>query len=245
MVPRTGGKWRPVIDLKSLNRTIDIPTFLMESPESIRALMRPGDWAVSIDLSNAYFHIPINQQFREFLTFWHRGTLWQFRALPFGLSTAPCIFTRVMEEVRKMAAVLGITMHMYKDDWLIPGQSSEIVSSHCEWVLNLCSRLGFRVNFLKSGLVLSQDFTFIGYRCVTQSDQVFAPQKCIDTLVTLLDSFLTSQSHTAVQRLLGMKKKLTKRLATNQKFKGALTTNPRNIPATFHVVPIKTFSPKD
>ena len=105
LVPKPGGKWRPVIDLKALNRVIDILTFAMETPESIHAQMRPMDWAASIDLSDAYYHIPIRPKFRRFLTFCHRGTLWQFRALPFGLSTAPWIFTRVMEEVKKMAAI--------------------------------------------------------------------------------------------------------------------------------------------
>ena len=33
-----------------------IPTFVMETPESIRAQVRPRDWAVSIGLSDAYFH---------------------------------------------------------------------------------------------------------------------------------------------------------------------------------------------
>ena len=98
---------------------VDIPTFSMETPESIRAQMRLLDWAASIDLSDAYYHIPIHPKFRRFLTFCHRGTLWQFRALSFGLSAAPWIFTRVMEEVKKMAAVHGITMHTYIDDWLI------------------------------------------------------------------------------------------------------------------------------
>ena len=63
-----------------------------------------------------------------------------------------------------MAAVHGITMHMYLDDWLIRAQSPELVRSQLEWVLDLCSRLGLRVNFLKSDLVPSQDFTFIGYQ---------------------------------------------------------------------------------
>ena len=206
LVPKPGGKWRPVIDLKALNRTIDIPSFSMETPESIRALMRPGDWAVSIDLSDAYFHIPIRPRFRRFLTFCHRGKLWQFRALPFGLSTAPWIFTRVMEEVRKLAAVQGITMHMYIDDWLIRAQSPVIVQSQCEWFLHLCARLGLRVNFLKSDLVPAQEFTFIGYRFVTQLHRVFPPLKRVDILVPLLDSFLTSRSHTAFlwERLLGL-----------------------------------------
>ena len=105
-----------------------------------------------------------------------------------------------------MAAVHGFTMHMYLDDWLIRAQSPELVSSQLEWVLDLCSRLGLRVNFLKSDLVPSQDFTFIGYRFVTQSHRVYPPQKWIDILAPLLDSFLTSRAHTAFmwQRLLGL-----------------------------------------
>ena len=206
LVPKPGGKWRPVIDLKALNRTIDIPRFSMETPESIRAQMRPRDWAVSIDLSDAYYHIPICPKFRRFLTFCHRGALWQFRALPFGLSTAPWIFTRVMGEVKKMAAVHGITMHTYIDDWLIRGQSSEVVHSHCEWVLRLCSRLGLRVNFLKSDLVPAQDFIFLGYRFQTQLNRVYPTSKRLDSLVPLLASFLTIKSHTALQweKLLGL-----------------------------------------
>ena len=76
-------------------------------------------------------------------------------------------------EVRNIAALQGITMHMYIDDWLIRAQSPEIVHSHCEWGLHLCSGLGLRVNYLKSDLVLSQDFTFIGYRFVTQLHCVY------------------------------------------------------------------------
>ena len=30
--------------------------------------VRPGDWAVSIDLSDAYFHIPINQKVPDILS---------------------------------------------------------------------------------------------------------------------------------------------------------------------------------
>ena len=37
LVPKKGGQWRSVNDMKSLNRTIYIPTFVMETPESTRA----------------------------------------------------------------------------------------------------------------------------------------------------------------------------------------------------------------
>jgi len=92
------------------------PTFRMETAESIRASILQGDWTVSIDLSDTYFHVPIHGKFKLFLMLRHREQIWQFRALPFGLSTAPRIFTMVMAEVKRMAARRGIVIHIYLDD---------------------------------------------------------------------------------------------------------------------------------
>ena len=39
--------------------------------------------------------IPIQQASRRYLRFLHQGIIWQFRALPFGLNTAPRVFTKV------------------------------------------------------------------------------------------------------------------------------------------------------
>ena len=84
LVPKPGDKWRPILD-----------------------------WVVSIDLIDAYFDIPIRPSHRRFLSFCHIGRVWQFRALLFGLSTAPWIFTRVRDEVRKMAALHDITIYIF------------------------------------------------------------------------------------------------------------------------------------
>ena len=61
----------------------------METPESIRASLIPGEWVSSIDLSDAYLHIPINPNSRKYLRFCHRSQVFQFTSLPFGLATAP------------------------------------------------------------------------------------------------------------------------------------------------------------
>ena len=44
---------------------------------------------------------------------------YQFKALPFGLSTAPMEFTVVAKEVKLMALQRGIRIHQYLDDWLV------------------------------------------------------------------------------------------------------------------------------
>ncbi len=44
----------------------------------------------------------INHASRKYLRFTHRGEVFQYQVLPFGICTAPRIFTLVMREVRVM-----------------------------------------------------------------------------------------------------------------------------------------------
>jgi len=77
----------PVINLKKLNAAyLETPHFRMESPQDVCHAIRPGDWAASIDLKDAYFHVPIAMAARKYLCFGWRGRLYQFCILPFGLS---------------------------------------------------------------------------------------------------------------------------------------------------------------
>ena len=89
LVPKTSGEFRPVIDLSCLNRFLDIPTFRMETAERIRACLRPDFWVTSLDLQDAYFHIPVHPAYRKYLRFQIEKEFFQFCALPFGIATAP------------------------------------------------------------------------------------------------------------------------------------------------------------
>ena len=60
LVPNKTGDWRPVIDLSALNNIVECPTFKMDTPELVRAILQTGMWTTSIDLKDAYFHIPIH-----------------------------------------------------------------------------------------------------------------------------------------------------------------------------------------
>ena len=89
LVPKPHQRWRPVIDLSRLNTFLHVKKFKMETPESIRTSLIPGEWVSSIDLSDAYLHIPIHPNSRKYLRFCHRLQVFQFTSLPFGLATTP------------------------------------------------------------------------------------------------------------------------------------------------------------
>ena len=58
------------------------------STESIKTCLIPGEWVSSIDLSDAYLHIPIHPNSRKYLRFCYKSQVFQFTSLPFGLATA-------------------------------------------------------------------------------------------------------------------------------------------------------------
>ena len=134
----------------------------METPESIRISLNSGKWVTSIDLQDAYLHIPIHRS-RKYLRFAHRSQIYQFTSLPFGLALAAQVFTMIVKEVKLMALSRGIRMHQYLDDWLIRAQSPEESSHNTKVVVGLTESLGWMINQVKSELTPTQVFSFVGW----------------------------------------------------------------------------------
>ena len=116
-------RWRLVMDLSRLNTFLYVEKFKMETPESIRTSLIPGEWVSSIDLLDAYLLIPIHPNSRKYLRFCLRSQVFQFTSLHFGLATAPQVFTMIVKEVKLMALSRGLRLHQYLVDWRIRPQS--------------------------------------------------------------------------------------------------------------------------
>ena len=84
LVPKPGKKWRPVIDLSQVNMFLHVPTFKMETAENIRMSLQKGEWVCSLDLTDAYFHIPVHPGYQKYLRFNVGDRSYQFTSLPFG-----------------------------------------------------------------------------------------------------------------------------------------------------------------
>ena len=131
-----------------------------------------GEWITSVDFKDAYFHIPIQEQSRKYLRFHVQGQTYQFKALPFGLSTAPLEFTVIAKEVKLMAGHRGIRIHQYLDDWLVRAKSRSTCLQHTQTLVKMCQKLGWLVNAEKSELEPKQVFNFVGYQFDLRSGRV-------------------------------------------------------------------------
>ena len=171
---KTGGS-RPIINLRPLNACLLVPKFRMQTTASLVADMQQGEWAASIDLKDAYFHVPVHQSARKYLRFFFQGVVYQFRALPFGLATAPRVFTMVIRQLAKYLHQRGVKFHYYLDDWLIRGKSKQEVANALRIVIHCCKALGLVINDEKSELVPAQQFTFLGIVFDTKAGLCFVP----------------------------------------------------------------------
>ncbi len=162
----------------------------METPASVLSAVTKGQWMTSIDLSGAYFHIPIHHTSRKYLRFVFKGIVYQFRTLCFGLSTAPMIFTQVMKPIAFMAHREGIRLHQYIDDWLCVARSREEAVLHTKRLLQVAVMLGLRVNEEKSELIPSTSSTYLGMVIDSIKFRAYPTQKRIDNLLQLTSHFL-------------------------------------------------------
>ncbi|XP_067652431.1 uncharacterized protein [Haliotis asinina] len=96
LVTKEDGGFRPILNLKGLNKFIEVPSFRMETLRSVISSVETGDWLTSIDLKDAYLHVPIHSEFKKYLRFSFDGKCYQFRVLPFSIFTAPRVFTKLM-----------------------------------------------------------------------------------------------------------------------------------------------------
>ena len=200
VVPKATGGWRPVLDLSPLNRFVDKVRFKMETASSVRAAIQPFDWATSLDLRDAYFHVLIHPKSRPWLRFTWANRIFQFRALPFGLSLSPWVFTRVTRELAIVLRRRGIRIRMYLDDWLVLSQSRDSCLDHTLEVRQTAEELGFIINLEKSELVPAQSFVYLGMLIDTRSMSVRPGDKRLRHLLHLLTQ-LRSQSWASARQL--------------------------------------------
>jgi hypothetical protein len=174
-VPKSGGRWRWVLDSRRLNEAIVDRTFKMESVDVVRRMLRKNDWMTSIDLKDAFLHVPINRAHRRYLAFRAFNRNFQFAAMSLGTKCAPRTFTKLMKPVLAQLHRENIRCSIYMDD-LILAASDELASARAtQRALSLIESLGLIVNYEKSVLMPTQRIVHLGLTFDSRAARLFVP----------------------------------------------------------------------
>ncbi|XP_066439008.1 uncharacterized protein [Eleutherodactylus coqui] len=200
LVSKPCGKHRMIVNLKPLNTCVKYRKFKMESISSTIKLITKGAYMASIDLKDAYFHVPIHEGSQRYLRLavdMGKGIEHhQFRCLPFGISSAPRIFTKIMAEVAAYLRKKSILIIPYLDDILIIAESRKLLTKHLEIVLELLQSLGWIINWEKSSLNPDRKKMFLGITLNSELQCSCLPEEKIQKIQRLVRSFLQKRSCT-------------------------------------------------
>jgi hypothetical protein len=180
--------------------------FRMETLSAILTVIQPGGWGATLDLKDAYLHVPMHESARRWLRFYMNGAAYEFRVLPFGLSAAPRTFTRVVKSVAEFLRRGGIQIFVYLDDWLIVAPTPQLLQRDILTVCELVSRLGFLINHAKSKLVPTQRILYLGAVVDLRVGRVYPSEPRVAALVACASQLLGRSTAVvrAVLRLLGL-----------------------------------------
>ena len=163
LVAKCSGGKRPVINLRPLNRFVPNQKFRMESILLLKDILKPNSFLTKIDLKDAFYSISIAKKSRKYLQFIYHNKLYQFCVLPFGISTAPRVFSKILKTVIALLCTRGISLIIYLDDLLIATGTYIDCLNHTKQVISLLESLGFRTNYEKYIIVPTQKLEFLGF----------------------------------------------------------------------------------
>ena len=163
LVDKPNGQKRFVLNLKVLKKFIKKDHFKMEDWRTATKLLQKNWFMTTVDLKDAYFLVPIHKASRRFLRFNFNGTLFEFTCMPFGLSSAPYVFTKIIKPVISFLHQQNICVMAYLDDFLIMAESKQVCRESTAVVVNLLCNLGFIINFPKSSLLPQNRCKYLGF----------------------------------------------------------------------------------
>ncbi|KAL6463598.1 hypothetical protein MHYP_G00279890 [Metynnis hypsauchen] len=121
--------------------------------EDVFASLAGGQCFSKLDLSHAYLQVPVSEKSRQYLTITTHKGLFVYNRLPFGITSSPSIFQRVMDQVLQ-----GLpNVHCFLDDILVTGTNDVQHLKNLGAVLSRLEEFGLRVQqekceFFKSSL---------------------------------------------------------------------------------------------
>ena len=177
----------------------------MKDNETIKNLLSPDDFMVSIDLHNAFHSISLHTDSQHLVVFEFENCRYNFNAIPFGLTSAPRVFTKVLRPVISFLRNCGIKITSYLDDIFICGPSYDKVKSDLKFTLDLLINLGFSINWNKSHLTPSQNICHLGYIWNSRNCTINLPGCKLSKIKSLASKCLSSaQTVRTYSALLGL-----------------------------------------
>ncbi|XP_062419418.1 uncharacterized protein LOC119228347 isoform X2 [Pungitius pungitius] len=164
---RDAGKpteWRFVQDLKAVNAAVHARAPNVPNPYTILAQIPPeAKWFSVVDLSNAFFSVPVDKDSQFWFAFNFNGKPYTFTRLCQGYTESPTIYNDALREsLESLTLSPGSALLQYVDDCLIAAPTQTQCQTDTLKLLKHLAKEGHKASLSKLQFV-SQNVRFLGH----------------------------------------------------------------------------------
>lgn len=176
LVPKKDNTKRMCVDFRPLNKRIIRDRFPIPNMEEQLDKLQRGTIFTTLDLKNAYFHVPVNDRSRKYTAFVVPSGQYEFTRVPFGLSNSPSIFCRFINIIFRKLITEGIVT-TYMDDIIIISNTEEEAIRHLEIVLKLAASFNLQIKWKNANFSNGTSSIWEVKLKINKFDQRFRRQK--------------------------------------------------------------------
>ncbi|RXN04213.1 Retrovirus-related Pol poly from transposon [Labeo rohita] len=192
-VPRKSGQVRICVGLNRLNQAVERERYILPTLDDILPQMAGATMFSLLDAESGFWQIPLERESAKLTTFITPFGRYFFHRLPFGISSAPEIFQREMNNLLRDHEGTAA----YMDDIIVYGETQEVHDRRLQRVLKTLSDAGLKLNEDKC-LLRQTQLRFLGH--VIDSHGVRPDKEKVAAIMNVLPP----QNVTEVKRILGM-----------------------------------------
>ncbi|CAC5381349.1 unnamed protein product [Mytilus coruscus] len=142
-----------------INQVSKLDNYPIPKTDDLYATLSGGQAFSKLDLSQAYQQIVLDEESRKYVTINTHEGLYQYNRLAFGVSSAPGIFQRTIENL--LQGIPSVVVRV--DDILVTGSSKSEDLDNLETVLSKLQESGMRLNKDKC-VFLAPEVVYLGHR---------------------------------------------------------------------------------
>ena len=185
-------KKRLILDLREVNKRVMKQNIKLEDWKIALQYFYKDCYLYKYDLKSDNYHLDINDKFKTYLGFCWNEKYSVFSVLPFGLTSAPYVFTETLRPLVKYWRKHLIRMVLYSDDGWDTNFNLSSCSADASFVLYTSNKAGFVVNTEKSIWTPCKSLLWLGSLWNSAEHSIKVPDERVNDLIDSINSVFSS-----------------------------------------------------
>jgi len=181
------------VDYRKLNSVTIQDAYPLQRIDRSLDTLAGSKYFSTLDLLSGYWQVPLSPDAQEKAAFITRDGLWKWKVLPFGLTSAPATFQRLVEQV--LSGFYWKTLLIYLDDVIVISPDFQTQVSRLRKVFERLRGAGLKLKPSKCAL-LQPEVKYLGH-VVGRNGVATDPEK-----IRAIEDWVTPQDLTGLQAFL-------------------------------------------